>query len=185
MWIVEINIIFVDNLVFEGICLRFDMRKSALFWIACSGLLWFAVGVFLLLFGVKLVVFSCLQGSPQGYLLAKLSSVTKNKEQSALLLVTLGLFLGFFKGRMVLSKTVKRVTQRIYSLPEPIQLSQVYSLKYVGLIACMILLGMGLRWFSVPSDVRGTIDIAIGSALMNGAICYFRTIRRKEKPTAK
>jgi hypothetical protein len=31
------------------------------------------------------------------------------------------------------------------------------------------------------SDVRGMIDIAVGSALMNGAIFYFRAILKKEK----
>jgi len=35
-------------------------------------------------------------------------------------------------------------------------------------------LGMGIRYFGVPVDVRGLIDVAVGSALINGAMLYFR-----------
>jgi hypothetical protein len=85
------------------------------------------------------------------------------------------------KGRFVLSKTVRRVVHRISSLSEPIRFLDVYSAKYFVLIASMILLGMTLRWLSVPSDIRGMIDVAVGSALMNGAMLYFRACFQKAK----
>ena len=157
------------------------MRKSSVFWIAFSGVMWFAVGVFLLLFGVKLVVFSALQGASHSPLFSQLCSLVKSPEQAALILVTGGLILGFMKGRIVLAKTVKRVVNRICSIPDPIRFLDVYSLGYLALIASMVFLGMGMRWLSVPSDIRGMIDIAVGSALMNGAIFYFRAILKKDK----
>lgn len=159
------------------------MRRSSAFWIAFSGVMWFAIGVFLLLFGVKLVVFSAIEGASHSPLFSQLSSLLKSREQTALILVTSGLILGFMKGRFVLAKTVKRVVNRICAIPEPIRFLDVYSVGYLALIASMIFLGMAMRWLSVPSDIRGMIDIAVGSALMNGAIFYFRAILKKEKPS--
>jgi hypothetical protein len=157
------------------------MRRSSVFWIACSGILWFAVGVFLLLFGVKLVVFCSIEGAAHSALFAKLCAMLKSREQTALILVTTGLLLGFMKGRFVLAKTVNRVVGRIRSLSEPIRFLDVYSFGYIALIGSMILLGMAMRWLSVPSDIRGMIDIAVGSALMNGAMFYFRAVLKKQQ----
>jgi hypothetical protein len=151
------------------------MKKNAVFWIIFSGVLWFIVGIFLLLIGVKFIVFSCLEIDSHS-LMYRVLSFTKNREQSALILVGSGLVLGFVKARFVLSKTVQRVVVRIRNLPEPIGFFQVYSLGYLVLIASMILMGMGLRWFSVPSDIRGVIDVAVGSALLNGSMFYFKAI---------
>jgi hypothetical protein len=160
------------------------MRRSSKFWIAFSGIMWFAVGVFLLLCGVKLVVFSSIEGASHSFMFSKLFAMLKSREQAALILVTAGLILGFMKGRYVLSKTVRRVSDRICSLSEPIRFLDVYSFGYLILIGSMILLGMGMRWLSVPSDIRGVIDIAVGSALMNGAMFYFRAIFKKDKTSA-
>lgn len=159
------------------------MRKSSVFWIIFSGAMWFVVGIFLLLFGVKLVVLSCLEITPHS-LITKISSIGKNREQAALIIVGSGLIIGFMKARFVLSKTVRRVVNRIHSLTQPIKFSEVYSLGYLALIASMIALGMAMRWLSVPSDIRGLIDIAVGSALMNGAMFYFRAVFNKEKTSS-
>jgi hypothetical protein len=43
------------------------------------------------------------------------------------------------------------------------------------LMGIMILLGLSMKWLGLPIEIRGTIDVAIGSALMNGGIAYFRT----------
>ncbi len=160
------------------------MRRNAAFWFAFSGILWFAIGVFLLLLGVKLIVFSSVEGTPRSYLFSRLSLLVKSREQCALILVTTGLVLGFMKGRFVLSKTVGRVVERIHSMPQPIRFVDVYSFGYLIVIASMVLLSMGMRWLSVPSDVRGVIDTAVGSALMNGAMFYFRAVIKKKKMSA-
>jgi hypothetical protein len=176
VWIVEINYIFVDtdlNLM-EG-----HVSKRCTFWIAFSGLVWFVVGTFLLVFGVKLIVYASLEQGERAFLLGKLFHVVKSKERAALLLLVSGLLLGFMKGRFVLSKTVARVVKRIASLPEPIKASQVYPVGYIALIGCMILLGISMRWLGIPLDVRGGIDVAVGSALMNGAMLYFRCLFKR------
>src|SRR5277367_1107621 len=102
------------------------MRMGSKFWIAFSGVLWFGIGVFLLLLGVKLVVYSSVKGS----LHSPLFDMFKSKEQASLLFVTFGLLLGFVKGRFVLRKTVSRVVNRIRSLKAPIRFFDVYSWGY-------------------------------------------------------
>jgi hypothetical protein len=145
------------------------------FWISFSGVLWFVIGVFLLLVGVKFVVYASVKGAPHSPLFA----LFKSKEQGALVFVACGLLLGFVKGRFVLRKTVSRVVKRIRSLKMPIRFFDVYSWSYFALIALMMLLGMTMRWLAIPSDIRGVIDIAVGSALMNGAMLYFRAAIEK------
>ena len=123
-------------------------------WIVISGCLWLGIGIFLLTKGLQLLVFS---GS-----------------KNALLLLSIAMVIGFVKGRFVLSKTVHRVTTRILSLPAPIKVKQVYGIGYCLLILSMIALGISMRWLPIPLEARGAIDIAIGSALFNGSILYFR-----------
>ncbi len=130
------------------------MQKT---YINFSGLVWLCIGVFLLMKGLAFV-----------------TAFYTNIDQTALLLIALGIAIGCAKGRFVLRKTVKRVVERIHSLPAPIRFSQVYSKGYYFLIGGMVLLGMSMRWLPIPAEVRGTIDIAIGCALITGAILYFR-----------
>lgn len=149
-----------------------------------SGFVWFAIGLYLLTLGMHFIVGTAVSGAyDPTSLLALFSPIAGGREQGALLLIVIGLLLGFIKGRLVLAKTVQKVVDRIRSLPMPIKLSQVYGLSYVALIGVMVLLGMSLKWLQVPLVLRGIIDVAIGSALMNGASAYFRTafaLRKKK-----
>ena len=144
-----------------------------------SGVVWLGIGTYLLTLGMRFII-GVAQGAVQGAvhdtssLITLFSPIAGGREQAALLLVVMGLLVGFIKGRYVLAKTVQRVIQRIISLSAPIKLSQVYGVRYLGLIAVMVLLGMSLKWLQIPLEVRGMIDVAIGSALMNGALLYFR-----------
>ena len=123
-------------------------------WIAISGFIWFFIGSMLLYKGLRLLEGSAIASQ----------------------LIALGLLIGFFKGRFVLSKTVKRVVARIKELPLPIRLKDAYAKSYWILIGSMMALGMVFRFLPISTDIRGTIDITIGSALMNGAMLYFRSI---------
>lgn len=120
-------------------------------WIAISGFLWFFIGTFLLYKGLHLVVDSASLG--------------------------IGLVIGFIKGRFVLAKTVRRVVGRIAALPLPIRLKDAYSKSYWILIGSMVVLGMSFRFLPISVGARGIIDVAIGSALINGALLYFRAAR--------
>lgn len=140
-------------------------------WIAFSGFLWFFIGAFLLYKGLYLITEAAFQ---TGSLCFKMGRLAGSPQQAAMGFIALGLFVGFFKGRFVLSKTVRRVVLRIAALPLPIRFKNAYSPSYWILIGSMMALGMFFRFLPIPIDIRGTIDIAIGSALINGALLYFR-----------
>lgn len=151
------------------------MRLGKAGLIAATGGCWFIVGVGLLTFGLRLIAQRIEGGGLPNQLIAKLSLLSGGKEQAGLVLICFGLIVGFIKGRYILVKTVQRVSERIIKLESPIKISQVYSRGYLILIGGMIALGMGIKILQIPQEIRGTIDIAIGSALINGAMLYFRS----------
>lgn len=119
-------------------------------WIVCSGLIWALAGASLFYKGTQLT---------SGWLVA------------------FGLLIGLLKGQFVLAKTARRVVARIHGLSLPIAFSQVYTPAYWMLIAGMMSLGVLFRVLSIPADIRGVIDVGVGSALMHGATFYFRAAR--------
>jgi hypothetical protein len=142
-------------------------------WIALSGFLWFFIGTSLLYKGLQLITQAAF--SPDS--LCSKWQLFGSPQQTATCFIAVGLLVGFIKGRFVLAKTVRRVVSRISTLPLPIRLQDAYSRSYWILIASMVALGMSFRFLPIPIDIRGTIDIAIGSALINGAMLYFRSLR--------
>jgi len=129
-------------------------------WISISGLIWAFVGVLLLYKGLQI--------------LGALSY-----PEQATWLVAGGLLVGFIKGRFILSKTVNRITARLNSLEQPIRFVDAYPKSYWLLLSAMMGIGVLLRL--VPREVHGFIDVAVGSALINGAMLYFRAIFGIEK----
>lgn len=152
--------------------------------IIMSGLTWIGIGVLLLTKGFSLILSSVSIGQA-AVLLPHLQVVAGGFQQAALILVGIGLFVGFLKGRLVLEKSASRIITRIVSLPNPCSLSSVYSRSYLILIASMMGLGMGLRWIPIPYDLKGVIDVAIGSALINGSAFYFRYFATPSKEIKK
>lgn len=125
-------------------------------WIQFSGIVWFAIGFLLFYKGMGFI---------RG---AELS-------QSVTLMLTTGaLLVGFFKARFVLSKSVRRVVSRIASLPLPIRLTNAYAPSYWILIAAMMGIGMSFKYLPISLALRGFIDIAIGFALIQGGLMYFK-----------
>ncbi len=147
-------------------------------WIRISGLMWSLIGGFLLYKGIHLMELAIFGPQAHASLSHRLGSYVGGDEKGATAIIALSLLVGFIKGRFVLSKTVHRVCNRIASLSLPISFSQVYSPVYFLLIGSMILLGVGMRFAPIPIDLRGAIDIAVGSALINGSLLYFRAAQR-------
>lgn len=140
-----------------------------------SGLVWLAVGSFLLPLGLKLLVTSAALGQIDAYpLLSWMSSHVGGAQNAALILITLGLIIGQLKGRKVLSKSIHRSVKRIKTFPNPTSITNLYGYGYLILFASMIALGISIRYFGVPNDIRGLIDVAVGAALVQGSILYFR-----------
>ena len=128
--------------------------------IALSGLLWLAVGVYLISLGSFFILGSF--SNP---------SASQNK---ALIIIVSALFIGHLKGRFVLRKAILKQISRIISFPNPSPITRIYSLKYYLLWGFMVGLGMSMRFLPIATVMRGAIDLTIGSALTNGALLYFR-----------
>lgn len=146
------------------------MRLNHVSLVILSGLLWLGIGILLLVKGMHYVV----HAGPECTVLKNLTPYLGSRDQAMVLLIAIGIFAGFVKGRFVLMKAVQKVVRRIASLQAPVKISQIYDQRYYVLMALMMSLGFLLNILQVPSDVRGTIDLAVGSALMNGAMGYFR-----------
>ncbi len=152
------------------------MKLSRRVWFIISGVSWLGIGMMLLMKGLRFVVASTEQGALVGWL----ARIAGSKQQGTLMLICLGLLIGFIKGRTVLAKTVKRIGARI-RVAEQLSIHEVYDRKYYIVLAAMIGIGMIFRFVPIPLDVRGFVDVAIGSALMNGAMLYFREMLAPKK----
>lgn len=139
-----------------------------------SALTWILVGGFLLSLGIRLLT-GDLQ-SDHGSLVEYFANLLGTKDNALILLTTLGLFIGYCKGRFVLKKTVTKQVRRLRNINRPLSIGDLYTKKYLILIALMISLGFLLRALPIHPDVRGVIDLAIGAALLFGASNYFRLI---------
>lgn len=159
------------------------MKLSHTKLIVISGLIWFVIGVSLLRLGLNLIT-STLE-SPGNYpLINFLQQYINTKESVALLLVVLALMIGYFKGSFVLGKSARRGVERIRSFPNPTSIANIYSAKYYILLGVMVGLGMSIKYIGLNSDVRGFIDVIIGSALINGAMIYFRLAKSTPSQTS-
>jgi hypothetical protein len=144
--------------------------------IKLSGMIWFAVGMLLMIKGLKFLVMA---GVEKDHFLIQAFG---GGDQAIFFLIVLGLLVGFLKGRFVLHRSAERIIGHMMALPENASWKQVYPPRYYVLLAVMMGLGFILRY--VPIDVRGVIDVAIGAALMNGAMTYLRArVPSKEKST--
>ncbi|MGK5595362.1 MAG: hypothetical protein ACSNEK_08400 [Parachlamydiaceae bacterium] len=151
----------------------FKYRASTL--IAFSGALWLGIGFYLMSLGLNFLMESlnvAYQGQV-GPLLSLLSPIA-TLDQSIVLLVTLGLSIGFVKGKVILARTVRKTVERILQFSAPIPFWKIYSIKYCLLLGLMIVLGVSFKLLGFSFDARGLIDVAIGSALINGSLHYFR-----------
>lgn len=145
--------------------------------IVFAGLIWFVIGVFLLNLGLRLLTGLLLPEAAFSPMFSSLVNMLGTFELGVIALIVIGLFVGFYKGKFVLAKSVTRFVNRIRSFEEPTSIVKMYSLPYFLLILGMIGLGMSIKYFQVPSDIRGAIDVAIGAALINGSMFYFRQAR--------
>lgn len=160
----------------------FKARHSTLLFI--SGLIWLIIGCILLPLGLNFVVESILienfhVGSRP--VLDFIAPFSGGVDQAALLLIACALGIGFLKGKYVFSKSVDRGVKRILTFPNPESVLKIYSGPYLILLGSMFFLGFIVKF--LPLDIRGGVDVIIGSALINGSVLYFRrawTLRAEE-----
>ncbi|MCB1085057.1 MAG: hypothetical protein KDK60_03035 [Chlamydiia bacterium] len=147
--------------------------------ILLSGALWLAIGVMLLVKGMHYLIDAgnaALKGGPVSPYspLSLIGRFSKNPQQSALILLSISLILGLFKGRVMMKKAVVRIVKRVQTFENPFPIKKLYPPAYLLLIGGMMAMGMAFKYLPFPMDVKGFIDAAVGSALINGAMLYFR-----------
>ncbi|MFI0435181.1 MAG: hypothetical protein ACH350_05575 [Parachlamydiaceae bacterium] len=156
----------------KGFNFMFKVSHATLIFL--SGLVWLCVGSVLLPLGLNFIVDTLLIENHHlpHPVLSFLIPYTGGLESAALIWIAITLMIGFLKGRAVFSKSVNRSVRYISTLPNPAPLSKIYTPGYYLLLGSMILLGVLMRF--VPLDIRGGVDVAVGCALINGAMLYFR-----------
>ncbi len=135
--------------------------------IVFSGSLWFVIGLALMYRGLHYI--SEAQMDP--------NALSKGSSSAGNWIIFFALVVGFIKGRFIFAKTVERVVSRIRALSAPIRFWHVYSLSYWILIASMMGISLLFKYLPIPVDIRGFINLAVGSALVNGSMLYFRAAR--------
>lgn len=154
------------------------MKLSHKTLIIISGTIWFAVGCFLMELGLKFLLAPTIPEAAAFLshypLLSLLAPYAGGIEEAIIGVLAVSLFIGYFKGRYVLAKSAQKGVDRIRSFPNPTSLVNIYSPKYYVLLGAMIGIGMSMKYLGIPPDIRGMVDVAIGAALVNGAILYFR-----------
>lgn len=151
--------------------------------ITLAGFIWFVVGLLLLIKGIQFILLAAhLTGHKGAPLMSALMyAFTGAIFPSLLTVILLGLLLGAAKGKWALGKAAKRNVRRLYPMRGKIHLSKLYKLHDYLLIVGMVALSRLMHWVHCPNDLHGLIDIAVGSALVNGAMVYFRyAIKIKE-----
>lgn len=136
-----------------------------------SGTMWLIIGISLLQLGISFLMQGLHEPRP---LMNFFGLFARSAPEAAIAIIALCLYVGVLKGRFVLQKSAVKNVQRICCLPNPVSVHKIYSAKYYLLLAFMVLLGISLKYIGLPTDIRGAIDVAVGAALINGALSYYR-----------
>ncbi len=154
-----------------------------------AGLLWLIVGLFLLTRGIDLVV-ADVDAIPLHLIVDKgmspffswLSGKLGTSTEASLAYIIGALFIGMMKARTVFRKIVQRNVERIRTLKDTkLPFFHAFPKKDYLIMVSMMLLGVLMKAFGVYEDIRGFILIAVGAALIQGSMIYFRAYREVPK----
>ncbi len=126
--------------------------------LSIAGTIWLAIGTMLMYMGIHFLLDDVVEAT------------------SIIPYLVICLLLGYCKGRLVLRKAARRTFERLSKLPNPAPLSQLYTKGNYAIIALMMLMGMGMRFFEVAPFIRGLIDTTVGAALIQGGTGFFSFI---------
>lgn len=145
---------------------------------ALSGIIWMGVGIMLLNLGLGYIMNGFQSGvfASDGYsgLFSWMAAKTGAADYAAIVLIMLSLVVGIAKGRFVMAKAAQKSSYRISKLANPTAITNLYSRSNLILLAVMMSMGMLMKVLALPYDIRGSIDTAVGCALMQGSLAYFR-----------
>ena len=128
-----------------------------------AGIVWLAIGMILLSVGIHFIL-ETIRHPDLSLMAGKFSLATysgkyiADKTHVVIVIITLALLLGHFKGKMALAKSVNRQIKRIETLPNPASLRYLYSKGYYLLVGLMICLGISMGFFRLHS-IHGVLLI--------------------------
>lgn len=138
-----------------------------------QGTIWLLIGGMLVSMGCNFLIASLLQKNQSAAYLPLFHAIPiRDPELAALIMALSSIAVGWLKGYCILAKTVSKQLFRLEKIPSPIPYSQLFPMSYLFLLGLMGGLGFLLRAF--PMDVRGCIDLAVGTALLFGSTLFFR-----------
>jgi hypothetical protein len=151
---------------------------------------WLLAGAWLLPLGLNFILTwvennRFLMDPESGLILPYLSNLLGGVDAAAIILIVLGLALGNIKGRLVMQRAAIKKVKEVSALPNPAPILQAIGLKYILIIVLMVGIGMGIKFLDLSKDFRGFIDVAIGAALIQGGVTYFRYAFQARKLAAK
>lgn len=149
------------------------MRIGHVAGICLSGALWLIIGCFLTFKGVVFLGLTIISEKLDP-MMGILMQISPSRERAGMILIFSALVVGLFKGRVVLAKTVMRQVKRLLMIAHPLHVRDLFPMSYLAIILSMMLLGMSLKFLPITQDIRGFVDLAVGSALINGAFLYFK-----------
>ncbi|MEI8328759.1 MAG: hypothetical protein WCG14_01985 [Chlamydiia bacterium] len=159
------------------------MKISPFIALMISFVSWISIGVFLLYKGLTILV-ELSYMDPSSFFMDRLAQMAGGRQPAILVCISAAILLGFLKGRFVLSKTVLRLSNRFFAFSRPMSIKEMYPTSYLILLGSMMCFGMLMKWISIPLEVRGIVDVAVGSALINGALQYFKLALSKGRGLA-
>ena len=140
-------------LVLLALPVRLSPRHLA--WLAFA--LWLLGGVVLCAFGARRLLQASQEAAPFG-------------------LVGLGaavsVAVGFAKGRWLLSRTASRNIERLGLFTEKLRPIRVYGARSWIVIGLMVGVSLALNLGTVPLFWRGTVNLAVGVALLTSSLSY-------------
>lgn len=128
--------------------------------ISICGFLWFFIGYKIIMKGI--VFFN------------ELYAMQKFTENQLSFFIGCSLFLGFIKGKFILTKSADRTIRHIVSFEEPLKIRNIIPKTFLVVMVFMMSLGMLLKYSHIPYLYRGIIDFTVGSALIIGAMHFFK-----------
>lgn len=144
------------------------------------GILWLMVGIGLSLKGYQYGLLA-IGADDLTSLIALPQDTLRKTEQSLMMMLSIGLMVGYLKGRFIMTRSVQRFMRGIVQLDEPLTIRDILTTKYLILIGCMMILGIILRYLPIPFSIKATVDFAVGVALLYGSFYTFQQARRFNK----
>lgn len=151
------------------------MKLKSYSFIFIAGMVWFAVGVLLILKGINFhwMGLQNIHFTMFDYLGIQLSFG---------ILFLICVCFGLLKAWLVLKKAATRNLAYYLSFSTAEPIFRLYQRKDLILIFSMILLGRLMRWLSLPFLLQGMILETVGCALFFGSFYYFRVVYRRMQP---